>query len=132
MALTREEYSSFDGLGLAELVKKGDVTAIELAECAADAAAFVNPTLNAILEVFQDRLSDEGNAPEMIDMDAPFSGVPYMFKDVSSPEKGRLQEMGSLLFQGNVPDHDGHLNLKFQKAGLRSIGRATVPEFGMD
>lgn len=132
MALTPEEYTSFDGLGLAELVKKGDVTAIELAQSAADAADHVNPTLNAILEVFQDRLSDEGNAPDMIDMDAPFAGVPFMLKDVSSPEKGRLQEMGSLLFKGNVPDHDGHLNKRFQEAGLRSIGRGAVPEFGMD
>lgn len=130
MALTLEEYAARDGLDLAKLVREGDVTPVELAKTASDAVAAVNPALNAVLEVFEDRLSDETPPPG--NPDAPFYGVPYMLKDVSSPEMGRTQEMGSLMFKGNVADHDGHLNLKYQQAGLSSIGRSAVPEFGMD
>ncbi len=44
-----EEYSDYDGLGLAELVKSGDVTPSELTEAAIERIDRHNPTLNAIV-----------------------------------------------------------------------------------
>ena len=43
-------YADYDGLGLAELVKKRDVTPLELVEAAIERIERHNPTLNAIVE----------------------------------------------------------------------------------
>ena len=41
-----EEYRKYDGLGLAELVKKKEMKASELLEIAINRAEAVNPTIN--------------------------------------------------------------------------------------
>jgi amidase len=50
------EYCRYDGLGLAELVRDGELTPRELAECAALAIERVNPAINAVIDLYQDRL----------------------------------------------------------------------------
>ena len=47
-----EEYSKYDALGLAELVKKGEVTKEELASLAQQGLNKVDGDLNAVVEVF--------------------------------------------------------------------------------
>ena len=44
-----EEYVKYDALGLAELVKQGDISADELTSLASEAADKVNGELNAIV-----------------------------------------------------------------------------------
>ena len=44
-----EEYSSLDGLGLAELVQKGEVTPAELLDLAATQIQSTNPEINAVV-----------------------------------------------------------------------------------
>ena len=44
-----EEYEKYDGLGLAELVKKGDVSAAELTEAAIARIERDNPEINAMV-----------------------------------------------------------------------------------
>ncbi len=104
------EYSKFDAVGLAELVRKKEVTPQELIGLAVEGAEKLNPQLNAVLELFYDRLESSQNLPD--DPTVPFAGVPYILKDIGSGEAGYLIQ-------------------KFQKAGLVSIGRGAVPEFGM-
>ena len=43
------EYSSYDALGLAELVRKGDVTPQELCETAIERIERVNQKINAVV-----------------------------------------------------------------------------------
>ena len=47
--MTLEEYLAHDGLGLAELVRGGEVTCAELVELAIAQADRVNPELNAVV-----------------------------------------------------------------------------------
>lgn len=124
-----KEYASHDGLGLAELVRKKEVTPKELVALAIEGVGKVNPQLNAVLEIFDDRLESAGDVPEK--PDAPFAGVPFFFKDLGAGEPGRKQEMGSLLFKGNVIREASYLTEKFVQAGLIGIGRTATPEFGM-
>jgi hypothetical protein len=44
-----KEYAQFDGLGLAELVKKKEVSAAEICEEAISRIERVNPVLNAVI-----------------------------------------------------------------------------------
>ncbi|PWC23324.1 amidase [Brenneria nigrifluens] len=124
-----DEWSAYDALGLAELIRKGDVSAAELASQAAQAIALLNPALSAVVEVFDDVVADplqDGMNPQ-----GAFAGVPFLMKDLGPTLKGRLQEMGSLLMQGNRSQSDSFLVGKMRQAGLNLIGRTTTPEFGV-
>ncbi len=88
----------------------------------------VNPRINAVIEVYLDRI--EGLDDQAISADQ-FAGVPFLMKDIGAGESGRRQEMGSRLVKGHVADHDSFLTELFKKAGLNLLGRTTTPEFAL-
>jgi len=118
------EYTSCDGLGLAELIRNREISREEALKCAMDAAELLNPEINAIIELFPEPLAASDDAG------APFFGVPFLIKDLALRAKGVLNEMGSRLAQGIRAQHDTDLMKRFRQAGLRTIGRASTPEFG--
>src|SRR3954449_7734695 len=123
------EWAQHDGVGLAARVRKGELTAAELAKQAAAGIAKVNPALSAVVEVFEDAIVDpagNGANPK-----GPFAGLPFLMKDLGPTMQGRLQEMGSLLMRGNRATADTFLTGKMRQAGLNLIGRTTTPEFGV-
>jgi amidase len=122
------DYSSFDGVALAELVRKREVTPKELAHSFVEAVEKVNPRINAVIEVYRDRI--EGLDDHAIHS-SPFAGVPFLMKDVGAHEGGRHQESGSRLMKGFVADKDSFLTEGFKKAGLTLLGRTTTPEFAL-
>ncbi len=124
-----EEWAKHDAVGLAKRVQRGELTPTELAQQTAEAIARVNPTLNAVVEVFDDLLTDPTR--DGMNPGGPFAGVPYLMKDLGPTLKGRLQEMGSLLMRGNRPTADSYLAGRIKQAGLNVIGRTTTPEFGV-
>lgn len=119
------EYASFDGLGLAELVSRKDVTPQELAQSVLDGVEKVNPQINAVIEVYP----EQANLPESAFLNGPFRGVPLFFKDIGATRAGRKQEMGSRLCRGNVAETDAFLTERFLNAGFNLLGRTTCPEF---
>jgi amidase len=123
-----EEYSICDGVALAELVRKREVTPKELVSLFMEAVEKVNPRINAIIEVFQDRV--KGLDDRVIPAD-PFAGVPFLMKDIGAGEGGRLQESGSRLMKGHIVDKDSSLTTLFKRAGLIIMGRTTTPEFAL-
>jgi amidase len=44
-----DEYTSYDALGLAKLVRSKEITPAELVDCALAANALVNPQINAVI-----------------------------------------------------------------------------------
>ena len=50
------EYSSCDGVALANLVRRGETSPKELAALFMEAVEKVNPRINAIIEVYSDRV----------------------------------------------------------------------------
>ena len=73
------EYSAYDALGLAEMVAKKQVSAKELAQTAAAAREKIDGTLNAVVELYPDRIDD---LDERTLGNGPFRGVPLLIKDV--------------------------------------------------
>src|SRR5580698_9105935 len=122
------EYSKYDALGLAELVANRQVSAKELAETAAAAVAAVNPAVNAVAEVYPDRIDllDEKSLG-----DGPFRGVPFLMKDVFGHEAGRKIEFGSRLCEGMVAEIDSAYCRLVKAAGINVIGRSAAPEYSM-
>ncbi len=128
MPMNLTEYASFDGLGLAELVAKRQVSPKELAETAAAAIAKMNPAINAVVETYPDRIETLNEATLGI---GPFRGVPLLMKDVFGHEGGRKIEFGSRLCRGMVADRDTHFCELLKAAGINIIGRSAAPEYSM-
>lgn len=129
LSMTWPEWASHDAVGLADRVKRGEITAAEVAAQAQAAVALVNPALAAVIEVFDDAVED----PFATGTSAAgfFAGVPFLMKDLGPTMAGRLQEMGSLFMRGNRPSQDSFLTRQMRRAGLNLMGRTTTPEFGV-
>jgi amidase len=123
------EYVKFDGLGLAELVRRREVKAEELLGVALKAIEAVNPRLNAVIGVLEDeaRTTLARGVPQ-----GPFAGVPFLFKDLVLHGAGIPTELGSRLFRGLVFPHDSTLMTRFRKAGLVPLARTNTPELGFN
>lgn len=116
------EYVTYDGVGLADLVAHGHVSAAELASTALLACETVNPTINAVVETWP---AQDTPAPGS----TPLAGVPFLVKDLAVTMAGRRTEMGSRLAAGNTAASDSTLMTRFRRAGLVTLGRTTTPEF---
>jgi amidase len=129
LAMSWDEWVAQDGLGLGEKVRRGELTAAEVAAQAVAGIALTNPSLDAVVEVFDDVVADP--LKDGMDPRGVFAGTPYLMKDLGPTLKGRLQEMGSMMMQGHRPAADSFLTGKIRRAGLNIIGRSTTPEFGV-
>jgi amidase len=122
------EYDSLDATALAGLVARGEVTASELLEAALERADQRNPRLNAITSRYDDeaRRRAAGTLPK-----GPFTGVPFLIKDLMTAWKGHPLTGGSRLLAGFVPDFDSEVVRRLEAAGLNLFGMTNVPEFGI-
>ncbi len=118
------EYIEYDAVGLAHLIKSGQVSAQEVQQLARQAILAVNPTLNALIgELFEEALPSSNTGP--------FAGVPFVIKDLSLHAAGVRTGMGTRLTgEGIVFPHDTDLMTRFKQAGLVTLGRTATPEFG--
>ncbi|UQA63360.1 amidase [Polyangium aurulentum] len=122
------EYASFDAMALAELVRRREVTPAELAAAAFTAIEQVNPRLNAVVDVFR----AEAEAAIAAGLpDGPFKGVPFLIKDLALMYAGKPTRMGSRLYKDFVAPFDSELMARYRRAGLVTIGKTNVPEFGL-
>jgi len=122
-----KEYGSYDGIGLAELVRNKQVTPGELLDEAIARTAKVDPQINAVVVKHYDyaqRQIDNGLP------DGPFTGVPFLLKDLDILE-GTRTTSGASLFKDNVADHTGTLAQRFLNAGVAIFGKSSSPEFGL-
>src|ERR1043166_769325 len=122
------EYSAYDALGLAELVAKKEVSAKELAQTAAAAREKIDGVLNAVVELYPDRIDD---LDERTLGNGPFLGVPLLIKDVFGHEKGRLIEFGSRLCAGMKVEEGTYFVDMLKAAGINILGRSAAPGYSM-
>jgi len=123
-----EEYATYDGAGLAQLVKQRKVTAKELAELMLEGVDKINPKINAVIETYSESVRALANNHGIKGI---FGGVPFLLKDIGATEQGRRQESGSRLKRGFVADQDTFLTSRFKETGLTLLGRTTTPEFAL-
>jgi amidase len=121
-------FDHHDGLALAELVRRKEVSAKELLDAAMARAEALNPTLNAIVT----RLDDQARAAIAAGLpEGPFTGVPYLLKDLGALYTGAPTSYGSAFFDGNVADHDSEITARLKRAGLVIFGKTNTPEMGL-
>ena len=123
-----DEYVGFDGLGLAALVRRGDVTADELLDTALEQVAATDDAIAAVVHV-QESTARRAAAAGL--PDGPFTGVPFLLKDLGCEAIDFPTSMGSRLYDGYRYDYDSEIFTRLSAAGLNTFGRATSPEFGI-
>ena len=75
------EYDNYDALGLADLVRRNEVTTDELLGAAIERVEVRNPAINAVTM----KLYDYGKQAIADGLpDGPFRGVPFLIKDLTS------------------------------------------------
>ncbi len=121
------EYAQYDGLGLAELVARKQVTPSELADEAIARIERHNPTLNAVVRP----LYEHGRARAAAPGDGPFRGVPFLLKDILGNLAGVPTQSGSRFLVDLPASQDDTLVVRFHAAGLVPLGKTNVPEFGL-
>ena len=123
-----KEFDRFDGLGLAELVRKKEVAPSELCEEAIRRIEQVNPNVNAVIFPMYDigRKAVQAGLPE-----SRFTGVPFLLKDIIEEYAGVPLTMGSRAFRNHVPAQDSEMVIRFKRTGLVILGKTNVPEFGL-
>jgi len=131
--MTSPEYRQHDALGLADLVRKGAVTPLELLDAAIAEAEVHNPALNAIVTPLYEqgrRMLDQlpdGRAGEAM----PFRGVPFLLKDLELEWAGTPLKSGCRGYAGYVSTTDSFAVARYKQAGLIFFGKTNTPEFGL-
>jgi len=122
------EYTRYDALGLAALVARREVSALDLVEAAIERIEALNPRLNAVIHPMYDQARAAAVAPIP---DGPFSGVPFLVKDLLSTVAGEPFRCGSRFLRDYVAPADSEMVHRYRRAGLVITGKTNTPEFGL-
>lgn len=125
---TFPEYSQHDGLGLAELVRKKEVSPAELVEAAIERIEKFNPALNAVIFKMYEAARESAKKPLG---DGPFTGVPMLLKDLISTVEGVPTSNGNKLWKNIPASQDSELVRRWKKSGALILGKTNTPEFGL-
>ena len=122
-----KEYGNYDAVGLAELVRNKHVSPTELLDEAIARTAKVDPKINAVVVKHYDYAQRQiaRGLP-----DGPFTGVPFLLKDLDYLE-GTRTTSGATILKDFVADHSGTLTQRFLDAGVAIFGKSSSPEFGL-
>src|SRR6266850_2585592 len=123
------EYEQYDALGLADLVRRKEVTPSELLEAAIERVETRNPAVNAVVM----KLYDYGKKAIVDGLpDGPFRGVPLLMKDLTSSVAGVRMTRGSKFFADTPPSPADSEHVKrLKRAGLVIFGRTNTCELGL-
>ncbi|MCP4756872.1 MAG: amidase [Proteobacteria bacterium] len=122
--------NELDATAQAELVKKGEVSSLELVDTAIARIEEINPKINAVIHTHFDRARKQAQSDLP---DGPFKGVPFLLKDLGNGNlKGDPIYWGTRFLKeaGFRADSSAYLVEKFLAAGLVVVGRTNVPELG--
>jgi amidase len=128
MPLPFPEYDTLDGLAIADLVRRGEVSATEVTEAAIARVQARNPRLNAVVRPL-DALGRD--MARRVDPAAPFAGVPMLIKDLLATIAGVPTSHGTRVMQQVTPGHDSALVARYRRAGAVFVGKSNTPELGL-
>ncbi len=122
-----DEFFQLDSISQAALVKRGEVSQLELTEAAIDRIELLNGKLNAVITpIFEPaREQAKKGLPN-----GPFTGVPYLFKDLME-YKGYRTAFGSRATINHISTETHPFGVRTLQAGLNVLGKTNTPELGL-
>jgi len=122
------ELLTMDATGQAELVRKGEISALELVDGAIRHIEKLNPRINAVIWERFDKARQEarGALPN-----GPFTGVPFLTKDAGCTTAGEPEGQGSRFLKNHnyTATATAELAKRIRAAGFVNLGRTNAPEF---
>ncbi|KTD11001.1 amidase [Legionella gratiana] len=122
------EYLRCDVLELAQLIKKKEVNAYEVLDCALMRVNEVNPLLNAIVLSCPDFAK---KCLKNLRGDEPYYGVPLLVKDLGHHIMGIRSTEGSRFFAMNIDMFTSDLVNKLISLGFIPFAKTNTPELGL-
>ncbi len=122
------EYESLDALDIADLVRRGEVDAVEVLDAAITLYEQKNRQLNAIVTPLFERAREAVKAGLP---DGPFRGVPYVFKELVVSVLGAPTTFASRLYVDNMPISESEIVQRCRRAGMIVLGKTNSSEFGL-
>ncbi|HAE33894.1 MAG TPA: glutamyl-tRNA amidotransferase, partial [Dehalococcoidia bacterium] len=133
MSGTNNDLAYISATEVARLIKKGEITSVEVTQLAIDRANATQGTLNAFITICEDQAIDAARSSDSAVSNGeklgPLQGVPFTVKDLINTQ-GVRTTMGSLIFDENFPKSDAVAISRLKEAGAILIGKTTTPEFG--
>ncbi|MEL6342746.1 MAG: amidase [Myxococcota bacterium] len=122
------EYDSLDATAMADLVRRGELTAAELLDAAIERIAARNPAINAVVSTFYDRARQRlADLPS----DGPMYGVPFLVKDLKMQIAGTVTTNATRLLANRKAEQTSLLAQRYEDAGLVIVGKTNSPELGI-
>jgi len=129
------ELASYDALGLVELIRKRQISPLELVDDVVRRIERVNPKINAVLTKLFDVEKARDRAKNGV-VDGPFAGVPVMLKNLTQYKDARI-DAGSRLYaryiekKGNPVRMNSPLIDAMERSGMIVAGITSSPELGL-
>lgn len=131
--MSEQELAYAPAWRLAEMVRRREVSPVELVETSLGRVERFNPRLNAFLTVTTEEARAEAKRAEARATQGgdlpPLHGVPISIKDLINT-RGIRTTHGSLVYKDNVPDEDGVVVERVRAAGAVILGKTNTSEFG--
>ena len=121
---------------LAALIRRRELSPVELVDAVLSRLEAVNPAINAFVTVTAEQARKEARAAEDQVMRAPVEelgalhGIPVTVKDLTDTA-GVRTTYGLAQLSGNVAEADGVAWGRMKAAGAILIGKTTTPEYGL-
>ena len=128
---TNDELAGEDAVGLADRIRRGDLSPVEAVQATIDRIERLDGDLNAVIhKQFEDAL-ELAASPDL--PDGPFRGVPMLLKDLWAEEAGRPHHAGIQALKD--ADHrstiDSNMVTRYKEAGFVIVGRTNTPELAL-
>jgi amidase len=124
-----EAYDNHDAVGLAALVRAGELTPDELLDEALRRVDERNPAINAVWSTFEARARQQIAAGLGR---GDLAGVPFLIKDLEVDIAGEVTTNGSRFFADAVATTTSTVVERYLAAGLVVFGKTATPEFGLN
>lgn len=122
------EYTRFDALGLADLVRRGEVSPAELLSVAMARADATHGQLNAIIRRYDERARQR--VQQAFTPEQAFAGVPFLIKDLFQEWEGAPSSWGNAAHARAISPITSDVVRRWTDAGLVIFGATNTPEFG--
>jgi amidase len=132
--MTPDDYRAQDGLGLASLITKGEVSILEATDAAIGVIERLNSQLNAVVAERFEVARIEAARLDAVKPEAPgpLRGVPFLLKDVNLLSADLPTRFASRFFADAPPRGDSTMVRRWREAGLLTLGTSNTPEFAGD
>ena len=132
---TREDIEFLPASRLAELIREGEATSLQVVEACLARIKKNNPRINAFVSVDEEgarkRAREADGALKNGELWGPLHGVPVSAKD-NYASAGIRTTSGFPPLADFIPDFDAAVVARLKGAGAILIGKTTLPPFGMD